>query len=79
LKLKAFIFDLDGVLTDTAVYHYQAWKWLAEEMGAEFNWEINHKLRGVSRRVSMEIIFEGHNLSEKEMAAVVARSARCGH
>jgi beta-phosphoglucomutase len=73
LKLKAFIFDLDGVLTDTAVYHYQAWKWLAEEMGAEFNWEINHKLRGVSRRVSMEIIFEGHNLSEKEMAAGMAR------
>ncbi len=73
MNLEAFIFDLDGVLTDTAVFHYQAWKRLAEEMGAEFNWEINHKLRGVSRRASMEIIFEGHDLSEEEIEAGMAR------
>jgi len=73
LTLEAFIFDLDGVLTDTAVFHYQAWKRLAEEIGAEFNWEINHKLRGVSRRASMEIIFEGHDLSETEIKAGMTR------
>jgi kojibiose phosphorylase len=73
LVLEAFIFDLDGVLTDTAVFHYQAWKRLAEEMGADFNWEINHKLRGVSRRASMEIIFEGHDLPEAEIKAGMAR------
>ena len=73
MQLQAFIFDLDGVLTDTAKFHYQAWKRLADEMGAEFNWEINHQLRGVSRRQSMEIIFKGHDLSEKEIKAGMAR------
>lgn len=73
MQLKAFIFDLDGVLTDTAKFHYQAWKRLADEMGADFNWELNHQLRGVSRRQSMEIIFKGHDLSEEEMTAGMAR------
>ena len=73
MQLKAFIFDLDGVLTDTAKFHYQAWKRLADEMGAEFNWEINHQLRGVSRRQSMEIIFKDHDLSKEEIKAGMAR------
>ena len=73
MQLKAFIFDLDGVLTDTAKFHYQAWKRLADEMGAEFNWEINHQLRGVSRRQSMEIIFKVHQLTEEEIRAGMAR------
>jgi beta-phosphoglucomutase len=76
VKLDAFIFDLDGVLTDTAVYHYQAWKRLADEMGAEFNWEINHQLRGISRRASIEIIFEGHDLAEKEIIDGMERKNR---
>ena len=41
MQLRGFIFDLDGVLTDTAIFHYQAWKRLADELGADFNWEIN--------------------------------------
>ncbi|MFW5714227.1 MAG: beta-phosphoglucomutase [Brevefilum sp.] len=73
MQLDAFIFDLDGVLTDTAKFHYQAWKRLADEMGAAFNWEINHQLRGVSRRQSMEIIFKDHDLSEEEIQAGMAR------
>ncbi len=71
--LDAFIFDLDGVLTDTAKYHYQAWKRLADELGVEFNWEINHQLRGVSRRKSMEIIIKDHDLSEEEIQAGMVR------
>jgi kojibiose phosphorylase len=66
MPLEAFIFDLDGVLTDTAIFHYQAWKRLADEWGVEFNWEINHQLRGVSRRASMEIIFKDHDLTEED-------------
>jgi len=73
VNFKTFIFDLDGVLTDAAELHYQAWKLLADEMGAEFNREINHKLGGVSRRASIEIIFEGHDLSEEEIEAGMAR------
>lgn len=71
--LRGFIFDLDGVLTDTAIFHYQAWKRLADEMGADFNWEINHQLRGVSRRASMEIIFKDRALSEKQITEGMAR------
>ncbi len=73
MNFEAFIFDLDGVLTDTAVFHYQAWKRLADEMGAAFNWEINHQLRGVSRRASMEIIFKGHDLNEEQIEEGMAR------
>jgi kojibiose phosphorylase len=73
MKLQAIIFDLDGVLTDTAIFHYQAWKQLADEMGAEFNWEINHQLRGVSRRASMEIIFKDQELSEDEIQSGMER------
>jgi kojibiose phosphorylase len=73
MQLEAIIFDLDGVLTDTANYHYQAWKRLADEMGAVFDWELNHQLRGVSRRQSIEIIFKDRDLSEDEIRAGMAR------
>lgn len=51
--IKGFIFDLDGVITDTAEYHYQAWQQLADEEGLTFNREMNETLRGVSRRDSL--------------------------
>lgn len=73
MNIEACIFDLDGVLTDTATFHYQSWKRLADEKGVEFNWEINHKLRGVPRRASLEIIFEGHDLTEAEIQEGMAR------
>ena len=51
---KAIIFDLDGVLTDTSEYHYQAWKRLADEEGIPFTPEENDQhLRGVGRRESL--------------------------
>src|SRR6195952_4871699 len=54
--IKACIFDLDGVIVDTAVYHYKAWKRLANELGFDFTEEDNEKLKGVSRVRSLEII-----------------------
>ncbi len=57
-KLEAFIFDLDGVITDTAEYHYLAWKELAGELGIPFTREDNERLKGVSRLDSLEIILE---------------------
>jgi len=48
------IFDLDGVLTDTAELHYQSWKWLAGELGIPFDRDRNEPLRGLSRRASLE-------------------------
>jgi len=53
---KAFIFDLDGVIVDTAKFHYLAWKELANELGFDFTEEQNEDLKGVSRVASLEIL-----------------------
>lgn len=58
MSLKAFIFDLDGVITNTAKYHYLAWKRLADELGMKFTEQDNEILKGVSRIRSFEIILE---------------------
>jgi beta-phosphoglucomutase len=56
MKPKACIFDLDGVIVDTAKYHYLAWKRLAKELGFEFTEKDNERLKGVSRMESLEIL-----------------------
>lgn len=56
--MKAIIFDLDGVVVDTAKYHYQAWRKLAEELGFAFGMNQNERLKGVSRMQSLEIVLE---------------------
>ncbi len=56
MNRKAFIFDLDGVLVDTAKYHYLAWQKIAHELGIEFTPEHNEELKGVSRVRSLDII-----------------------
>jgi len=53
---KAFIFDLDGVIVDTAKFHYLAWKKLANDLGFGFTEMQNELLKGVSRVASLEII-----------------------
>jgi beta-phosphoglucomutase len=55
---KAFIFDLDGVIVDTAKYHYLAWQKIASNLGIEFTPEHNELLKGVSRVRSLDIILE---------------------
>jgi beta-phosphoglucomutase len=55
-RFKAVIFDLDGVITDTAHYHYQAWKRLAQSQDVPFDAEFNEKLKGVDRMGSLELI-----------------------
>lgn len=55
---KAFIFDLDGVIVDTAKYHFLAWQKLASQLGIEFTPEHNEELKGVSRVRSLDIILE---------------------
>ncbi len=74
--LKAVIFDLDGVVTDSAVYHYQAWKGIADKLGIPFGEEYNEKLKGVSRMESLNLILdngegrEQYSEEEKEAWAV---------
>ncbi|MEM0541665.1 beta-phosphoglucomutase [Flavobacterium sp. j3] len=55
---KAFIFDLDGVIVDTAKYHFLAWQKIAAQLGIEFTPEHNEQLKGVSRVRSLDIILE---------------------
>ncbi|WP_422526721.1 beta-phosphoglucomutase [Serratia fonticola] len=70
---KAFVFDLDGVITDTAELHYQAWQRMADEEGFVFDREINEQLRGVSRQASLNIILAGHKLSETRANELMER------
>ncbi|ADL03489.1 beta-phosphoglucomutase [Lacrimispora saccharolytica] len=58
---KAVIFDLDGVICHTDHYHYLAWKEVADELGIYFDESINHRLRGVSRKESFDIILERYD------------------
>ena len=63
MKKTGFIFDLDGVIVDTAKYHYLAWKNLADELGIDFTEEDNEKFKGVSRRRCLELLLEMGNIS----------------
>ena len=74
-EIKACIFDLDGVIVDTAKYHYQAWRRLANELGFDFTEEQNEQLKGVSRMDSLNIILEIGNktLSEEEKLTLAAK------
>ncbi len=73
--IEAFIFDLDGVITDTAEYHYLAWKKLADSLNIEIDREFNETLKGISRIESLErILVHGNRqndftLEEKEKMA----------
>ena len=74
--MKALIFDLDGVIVFTDRFHYLAWKEMADSMGIYFDENINNRLRGVSRRESLEIIlerYEGKALSEEEKEHLMER------
>ena len=58
MNKKVFIFDLDGVIVDTAKYHFIAWQKIAQELGIEFTPEHNENLKGVSRVRSLDLILE---------------------
>ena len=62
MNKKGFIFDLDGVIVDTAKYHYLAWRKLANELGFEFTEEQNEMFKGVSRKRCLEILLDLGNI-----------------
>jgi len=73
--IKACIFDLDGVIVDTAKYHFIAWRNIARDLGFEFTEIHNERLKGVSRMRSLEILLEvgGITLDEKTKDALAKR------
>ena len=64
--IKACIFDLDGVIVDTAVYHYKAWKRLANSLGFDFTEHQNEQLKGVSRVRSLQLILGWGGVTKTE-------------
>ena len=58
MEIKACLFDLDGVVVDTARYHYLAWKKIADDLGFSFSLHDNERLKGVSRMESLDILLE---------------------
>ena len=65
MKTKALIFDLDGVIVDTAKFHFMAWKELSNELGLFFDEAVNERLKGVSRMKSFEIILEVNGAEDR--------------
>lgn len=81
--IKACIFDLDGVIVDTAIYHYKAWKRLANSLGFDFTEEQNEQLKGVSRVRSLELILGWGGVTktpaEQEALATQKKHLVCRH
>src|SRR5687768_7761216 len=71
--IRAFIFDLDGVITDTAEYHYRGWKRLADDEGLSFSREDNEHLRGIARRESLMLILKDRAYPETKILEMMER------
>ena len=80
MAIQAVIFDLDGVITDTAHLHFLAWKALGDSLGVEVNLELNELLKGISRQESLEIILREtgiyDNFTATERQALADRKNR---
>ncbi len=75
-NINALIFDLDGVIVDTAVYHYKAWKRLADELNIAFTEEDNEQLKGISRVKSFDILLGLGNVEITEEEKVPYRDKK---
>ncbi|MFY7911957.1 MAG: beta-phosphoglucomutase [Emticicia sp.] len=73
--IKGFLFDLDGVIVETAIFHYQAWRKMANDLGFDISEEFNETLKGVSRMDSLNLILEHGNvvLTEEEKLELAAK------
>ncbi len=75
MEIKACIFDLDGVIVDTAKYHFASWRRMANELGFDFKSKENERLKGVSRMGSLNLILEwaGVEKTEEEKKALAVK------
>lgn len=72
-QIKAFIFDMDGVLTDTVEYHFQSWQQLADELTISFSRKDYEKLLGLSRPDSMKIFLQGRPTTDSEFQQLLKK------
>lgn len=79
MEIKACLFDLDGVVVDTAKYHFLAWKKLADSLGFVFTEKDNERLKGVSRMHSLDILLEvgGLDFPEEEKIKMAESKNNC--
>lgn len=77
--IQACIFDLDGVIVDTAKYHYIAWRRLANQLGFDLSEADNEQLKGISRMESLEIILKLGNVSLEEERKVQLAAEKNAH
>jgi beta-phosphoglucomutase len=75
-KLKAVIFDMDGVITNTVYYHFLSWQRLAREENIDFSAEDNDKLLGLSRDDSLTIFLKGREIFQSERSKLLERKNR---
>ena len=73
MTVRGLIFDLDGVITDTAELHYRAWQRMADEAGLPFDRRANEALRGISRRESLGRVLGERTVSEAEADVLMDR------
>ncbi len=75
MSLKACIYDLDGVITDTAKYHFQSWKWVADQLEYNLTEKQNQKLKGIGRKESLDKILKwsGARISEAEKSNLLQK------
>ncbi len=71
--VRGFIFDLDGVLTDTSEFHYRAWQRFCDEEGIPFDRERNEALRGVHRSAAMGMLLQGREVEPAQFEAMMER------
>ena len=76
--VRAVVFDLDGVITDSTGYHLLSWQRAAAEKGLEFGPEIHEQLKGLTRQASLDVILgsQKRRFSEQEKASILQRKQR---
>ena len=73
LDIRAFIFDLDGVLAGTPILHYHSWRRLAEEEHIPVTWEPHENMQGLSRRASLDVFLGGRPISDNDAQRLMDR------
>jgi beta-phosphoglucomutase len=76
MVLEAVIFDMDGVLCETDEHHYQSWKSVCDEFDVPFSRELNDRLRGLTRRRSLQVILKNRQLSQEDKDEFLRRKNR---
>ena len=77
--IKGFLFDLDGVIVETAIFHYQAWRKMANDLGFDISEEFNEGLKGISRMDSMNLILEHGNIALSESEKIELATKKNEH